>query len=217
MSNHFQYFLNQKFDKWSSPEISEDTLNICQQWIEDEDYFDFLSYIGNGGFFWRQSLQIYDLGDDKNFNNILSVNTTLVKEFGDIFKDLFSFAQDIFGDQFVFDKSRNEFAHFIAESGEREPMGKTFSEWLDIFAANSESYSGIGYERKWKLQHELPIDHRLMASKPFIIGGDYDVSNFMSKAYPKYHHFNAEIARQIVNLPDGQKVKLIVKNNKDNF
>jgi len=211
MSNHFQYFLNQKFDKWSSPEISEDTLSICKQWIKDIDYFDFLSYTGNGGFFWGQSLQIYDISDKDSFNNILSVNASLVKEYGDLFKDLFSFAQDIFGDQFVFDRSKAEFARFAAESGERETMGKTFSEWLDIFAADWDYNSGNGYEEQWKVERDLPIDHRLIANVPFVTGGEFALSNIMSMAYPRYHYHNANIAKQLVGVPNGTKVKIVVK------
>lgn len=211
MSNQFQYFLNQKWDGWSSPEISEGTLNICQQWIKDVDYFDFLSYTGNGGFFWGQSLQIYSISDKDSFNNILSVNAALVKEFGDLFKDLFSFAQDIFGDQFVFDRSRVEFARFTAESGERGPMGKTFSEWLDIFAADWDDNSGNGYEEQWKVKHDLPIDHRLVANVPFITGGGYVLSNILSVPYPRYHYYNAEVAKQLVDVPNGTKVKIVMK------
>lgn len=212
MHNYFQYLLNQKTDKRTPPEINEDTLDICQQFIVDKNYFDFISFIGNGGFFFGQSLQVYDLGENKNFNNILSVNTTLVENFGDIFKDLFAFAQDIFGNQFVYDQKRDAFAFFCAESGERQSMGNTFSEWLDVFVADRDYYTGQSYEQQWKLQHDLPFDHRIMPKIPFIIGGDFEVSNFYTSAYPKYHSFNADFAKQIINLPDGQKIKLVIKN-----
>ncbi|PSL28114.1 hypothetical protein [Chitinophaga ginsengisoli] len=72
-----------------------------------------------------------------------------------------------------------------------------------------------GYEKQWKVERDLPIDHRLIANIPFVAGGEFVLSNIMSIAYSKHHYHNANIARQLVGVPNGTKVKIVVKKNRD--
>ncbi|SFN18615.1 hypothetical protein SAMN05428949_1824 [Chitinophaga sp. YR627] len=177
-------------------------------------YFDFIAFTGNGGFFFDGALQLYDLGDTKNCNNILLVNTKLVEAFGEIFSGLFSFGQDIFGNQFVFDQLNNQISVFNIEDGSRTPVAKSFAEWLVEFTADLDYFSGWSYQKQYTEKYELPIENRIVPIKPFVIQGAFTIDNFFDTAFPEYIIYNADIAKQIFHLEEGKPVKLILGSRK---
>ncbi|PWV56389.1 SMI1/KNR4 family protein [Chitinophaga sp. S165] len=207
----FKYFLDNKLKQANAYKSNIDTVAICKLSVKDQDYFDFISFIENGGFFFGQSLQIYDHSNSHGFNNIIVVNSMFKKEFNFLFKDVFSFGQDIFGNQFVFDEHNGEVSLFNIESGQIDRLAKNFAEWMDVFVADVEYLTGRIYEQEWKADHEFPFDSRLQPKLPFVMGGDYSVSNFYINSYPSYISYNADMAKQIYNLKDGEKIKLNIK------
>jgi hypothetical protein len=88
---------------------------------------------------------------------------------------------------------------------------KNFEEWLDCLFNNLDYYAGISFVKDWNEKNVLLPNQRLCPIKPFVMGGDYERKNFYALDFPKYIEYGADIAKQIFNLKDGQKVKLVIK------
>jgi hypothetical protein len=208
-----KYFLSNKFQEKISFKIDNIAVEICSQLIQDKNYFEFISSVGNGGFFFGQSLQLYSLITEEDFRSILNVNNVLNKEFDSLFEGLYSFGQDIFGNQFTFSINEGEIVFLNIETGGREVLAKGFKEWLDVLTADLEYYTGMSYEKEWKDKYSISLNERLQPKIPFVIGGDYTIDNFYVNGYPAYLLYNADISKQIINLKDGEKVNLKIKRN----
>jgi hypothetical protein len=196
--------------KNSPSEVDSLVLRKCASTIKSKDYLEFISSIGNGGFFFGQSLQFYSLIREKSFRSIISVNELLTQEFDFLFKGLYSFAQDVFGNQFVFN-DEGQISLFNIESRSCDIVAQNFKESLSILINDIDYYAGITYGKMWKGEYELSLDQRIQPKIPFVIGGEYKLDNFYVNNYPAYLSYNADIAKQIYNLKDGEKVKLRIK------
>jgi len=90
-------------------------------------------------------------------------------------------------------------------------LAQGFKEWLNVLIADLEYFTGMSYEKEWKDRYPISLDQRLQPKIPFVIGGDYAIGNFYVNDYPGYLLYNADIAKQVYNLKDGEKVKLKIK------
>ncbi len=178
----------------------------------DNSYIEFIGEICDGGYFYNRSLQIYSVNKTNIYNDIIEVNEFLRREYPNIVRDdeIF-FAQEIFGNQFGF--SPKGIIFFNIETGEKEIIGSTFSDWIDVLLDDLDFYSGHLIVEQWQNIHSvLSYDMRLCAIKPFVIGGAYEIENLYSCLFPQYISTNANIARQIYDLPEGTKVNLKLDN-----
>lgn len=211
MRSSIRYFVANKLAVPTTLPINNDALQACKQHIRDKHYFTFLEAIGNGGFFFGQSLQLYAIGGAEDFLRITSVNAVLHEAFGPLFDGLYTFGQDIFGYQFAFDTKTCAIVLFNIETAERQPMAKDFSNWLDIFQKRKDYYSGAPYAQAWQEAYPLAPSQRLVPKKPFVLGGEFAMANLYTLDFPKYLAYNADLAKQIVNLKDGQQVSIVIK------
>lgn len=211
MIKQLKYFLDNRLEVEPISELDNNVIITCRRKIKDDDYFKFISSVGNGGFFFDHSLHFYRLNNEEGFKSILSVNEELVREFGFLFDGLYSFAQDIFANQFAFNIDNGEVSFFNIETGQREVLAKGFKSWLDFMMSDIEYYTGMTYEREWKERHQIADNQRLQPKIPFVIGGNYKIDNFYVNDYPAYLSYNADIAKQIFTIKDGEKVKLNIK------
>lgn len=180
--------------------------------IRDEGYYLFLQSVGNGGFFFNYSLQIYSLLPADNFNNIFTVNNILNAEFGELFYGLCSFGQDVLANQFVFDIATGDVLLFNIETGDRESLAKDFAGWLKVLMTDPNFLSGEDFITEWLgAGMSLSVSQRLVPKIPFVIGGDYQASNFYASSFPKYLMYYGDLAGQIHSLKDGEKVHLRIK------
>ena len=177
-------------------------LEKTKKYTSDENYFFFISKISDGGYFHDYALHIYGYNTTRDFNCISIVNNVLKTEFGDIFNGLYSFGEDVFGNQFVFSKEGILF--FNIETGERKLVANTFSDWLKVLNQDILYFSGKNFSSYLKES----VGTRLCPKIPFVIGGEYDFENLYVSSFPKYISLNANIAKQIYNLPDGTNIKI---------
>jgi len=214
MSNKMDFtsLLSNKVNTFISGEMDYSTLAKYQKLILDELYFDFVLASQNGGFFYGQALHIYGYTKVPEFHSIDSVNVLLDKEYGNIFGNLIAFGQDLFGNQFCFDKSSNTIILFNSETGERETLGQKFDGWVRVLYDQLEYLTGIIILENWNSNNHLEFGQRLYPKIPFIMGGEYGVKNLYAAAFPAFLKAYANIARQVYNLPDGTKVKLKIDN-----
>lgn len=177
-----------------------------------EPFTEFIMSLNNGGFFFNRSFQIYEYNRGETFTDGNYINALFHKYFGKLTDNLFSFGQDIFGFQFAFVKDSTQIIYFNSETGEREVMGNNFNDWLQVLDSRLEYYTGEPLMKDW-IKEKGPIapEVRLIPIKPFVIGGDYEIYNLHTLAFPKYLDYYSDIAHQISNIPDGTPVKLTVK------
>jgi hypothetical protein len=131
-------------------------------------------------------------------------------EYANMAAGLIFFAEDVFGDQFCFKDARIYVFH--SETGEVEFMAEDLENWAQIILADYQFWTAYPLAHDWQALHgPLKKGHRLSPKIPFVMGGDYEVDFLYSIDSIEAMRFRASIAMQIRNLPDGSKVKLIVK------
>jgi hypothetical protein len=96
--------------------------------------------------------------------------------------------------------------------GEVEFMAEDLETWAQVILDGYPFWTGYPLAHDWQALHgPLKRGHRLSPKIPFVMGGDYKVDFLYSIPSIEAMRFRASMAMQIRNLPDGSKVKLIVK------
>lgn len=183
----------------SSNDILEiqDEMLILQlaSFVKDSNYLQFIKQT-NGGYYYESSLHIYGLLPEAN--NVFFINKILKDKCSFWQPSYFSFAQDIFGNQFVF--SNGLILMLNQETGEEEQISSSFLEWIMVIVTDPAFYTGNVFANLLSNKKET----RLCPKIPFVLGGGYEESNLYSAEFPKYIEFYSEIERQIRNIPDGK-------------
>jgi hypothetical protein len=212
-TNDFSYFIENKVGSFNSEEVDFILLSKYKQLVKDKTYFDFVIESKNCGFFYGQSLHIYGYAHINKFHDIEYINSLLQDEYGDIFKSLISFGQDLFGNQFCFDIVKNDIVFFNSETGEREVIASGYANWVNVVYERLEYFTGINALKAWLLNNQFDFNQRLCPKVPFIMGGEFKVGNLYAGRFPDFIKAYANIARQVYNLPEGTEVKLNIDKN----
>lgn len=131
------------------------------------------------------------------------------QEYGILARDSFYFAEDAFGNQFCF--LSGQVCTFDAETGDIEALGTTMSEWADRVLADYDVLTGYSLLHRWQRKHgALPHGQRLIPKKPFVLGGAFTLENLYALDSVSGMRSRGNLARQIVDLPDGGSVELKV-------
>jgi hypothetical protein len=199
----FEFFLkNRDKGDWSKYTIS------LNKQIEDINYEKFIVECCNGGFFFGKALLIYPNILENQYPSASLLNSKLYQEFGELFCNYWSFGQDIFGNQFCFKNTTREIILFNIEDASEVIMARDFKEWLIIVEDDFDYLTGYSYYKEWIKKQGLNEIQRLVPYKPFIVGGDYNVSNFVASDYPRYLEYNAQLAKHLHDIPDGTAVRI---------
>jgi hypothetical protein len=206
----FNILIRNKLKVFDAGEMENALLAKYKTLIKDDSYYDFVFESGNGGFFYKQSIQIYGFSSNKDFHNIDYINLLLEKEYGRIIEGLISFSQDLFGNQFCFNTANNEVIFLELETGEREVIASSFLDWINEIDARTDYFAGTNVLKEWLLNNEFDYDQRLCPKIPFVMGGSFKVENLYGGIFPNFIRAYANIARQVYGLPEGTKVKLVI-------
>lgn len=201
-------FIENKVTNFNSGEVDFLLLSKYKKLVKDDGYFDFVIESENCGFFYGQSLQIYGLSSDHQFNDIDGINSLLQREYGEIIDGLISFGQDLFGNQFCFDIAQNCIIFFDSETGEREVIASGFASWINVIYDRLEHFTGITVLESWLSNNKFEFNQRLCPKIPFIMGGEFKIDNLYAGNFPDSIKAYANIAKQVYNLPNGAQVKL---------
>lgn len=178
--------------------------------IKKDKAFTFFIMKHNGCFLFKKSLQMFSfLNSHNDLLNIKSVNHDIKRLYAafDLAKEEF-FAQDIFGNLFYYDE--NGIGIFDIESGEKSAIAKNFYMFDSLLQEDFEYLTGVTYLNEWMRTTNLLLkdEERLCPKKPFIIGGEYEIENLYPKSSLMNWAFNADLAFQIKNTPDGTNINL---------
>lgn len=123
---------------------------------------------------------------------------------GDIL-DVVFFAEDLFGGQFGWLK--NHVVSMDAETGDVLEIAASIEEWCSTVLAEPDVLTGHPLEREWTSAHgEIAAGTRLVAKKPFVLGGDYSVQNLYACRDVEAMQARASLASQLCGVPDGEQV-----------
>lgn len=164
----------------------------------------------NGGYYFNNAIHIYSIQAKDAWNDIYFVNNVINKYYLDIVGELFAFSEDIFGNQFAFHK--NGIVYLNIESGSYELIAEDYREWILVLISDRDFLSGwsLTIEMNDLEKEKLRSGFRLCPKIPFVSGGNYDSQNLYFNFWDKNIAYNSSIAHQVINLKDGQKIRLVI-------
>lgn len=116
------------------------------------------------------------------------------------------FAEDIFGNQFLI--FNEKIYTFEPETGEIEEVSESFEEWAKCVLDNYNFLTGFQLAHEWQTSNGvIPVGKRLIPKIPFVLGGKYTVDNLYLLDAVTGMNLRADLAKQIINLKDGEKIK----------
>lgn len=168
----------------------------------------FLEYLvlGNGGYYFNNSLHIFGLSQDTRWHDVNHINELVSSEYGQIVDGCFFFAEDVFGN--LFGLKNEEIIFFNIESGDSDIIADSLDNWEENILQDIDYYTGCEFVPSSKEAHKLISGYRMCPKYPFLLGGEYESSNLYIKRYDKNIAYQAHIAKQVYGKPDGTKVVL---------
>lgn len=195
--------LQQADENFSQPPIEVEVMELMSKRILDAKFFDFIR-ASNGGFFFDRSLQVYGICKGPSYHSISLVNSIISHEYGKLAEGFTFFGQDVLGNQFAF--SDKGVVMFNLETADIEVLAKDFDNWIQVVFGDLDYLTGRNLLKEWSKNNRLGYDQRLCAKKPFLVGGEYNTENLYAQFFPTYLSSNANIAKQVHDLPDGAKI-----------
>lgn len=201
--NNFKILLNNCSLRYPSIDIDYECLKL----IGDKSFLSFIEGT-NGGYFFDYSLHIYGFNNELNCHSYQYVNDLIENEYKSLLpKGLSCFACDVFGNQFGFGKKGIFFLNI--ETAEHEMIAPDFNGFINVLESEADYFTGFPILEKWNVQgNKMEVNERLVPLRPFVIGGGYEVQNLYQMEFQKVIKYNANIARQINDLPDGQEIAI---------
>ena len=189
-----------------SPSVEK--LELLLTYVRDANYIGFIKQY-NGGYYYTGSLQLYSVSNDGLLDDIFAINSIIASTYKFIFRQLFSFGQDTFGNQFCFN-AVGSIVFFNIETGEIEPLADSFLSWEKALISDLDYLTGVNLRNKYVTNNggELKYSDRLCPKVPFVMGGEYEINNLYPLSLNDCLLVNYNIAKQVHDLPDGTPVIL---------
>lgn len=122
--------------------------------------------------------------------------------------DVLFFAEDAFGIPFCF--TAEGVSRLDPETGDLEPLAATLEDWAALVLGEYASETGHPLAHAWQARHgALALTQRLAPKIPFVLGGAFDLDNLYAADALEAMRVRAELARQIRDLADGARVKVV--------
>lgn len=171
------------------------------------ELYDMLGMV-NGFFAFESALHVFPLGPGEDTDLETWNSVSLWRSgYGELTQGLLFFAEDSFGHQFAIRDS--SIVSFNPETAEATGLASSLEDWAERILDDYEALTGYPLVHQWQQRHgPIPRDHRLTPRLPFIVGGDYSLSNLYLARSVSLMRFNASLAQQIKNLPDGVPISL---------
>ena len=170
----------------------------------------FLNY-KNGFFSFESALRVFSTNKTEFSYDLSTWNSSGLwrADYADLADGCLFFAEDVFGGQFCI---KNNLIHaFDPETGGLEEMSQSFEDWAGQILSDHNVWTGYPLAHEWQEKYGfLPYDQRLMPKVPFVCGGQFDLDNLFSIKVVSGMKSRANLARQIVDMPDGSQIEFTV-------
>ena len=164
----------------------------------------------DGFYAFEGALLVRPVLDTQNVLGIMTWNSfdlwkSHYSDFGiDIQSNTF-FAENILGEQFFL--ANDWIGQFDPETGESHKVADDLNSWAAAILADSDYLTGHGLAHKWqKANGKLPAGSRLIPKVPFVLQGDFEVSNLVAKPELEAITIRAQLAAQLARLKDGEVI-----------
>lgn len=178
------------------------------------ELFDQLVYIyqkKNGFYAFENALHFFSCSDSDDEISVEQWNdrSLWLNSYAPLNLKGFFFAEDIFGCQFCIKDS--QIYSFDPEIGSFEYLAKDFEEWAGVILTNYRILTGYDIAHKWQMINgSLKKGCRLLPKLPFILGGEFLIENLYLSDSIKGMRSRAAIATQLIDIKDGEKIKIAV-------
>jgi hypothetical protein len=162
----------------------------------------------NGFFCFESALRFFPSSTAESSLGISEWNSVdLWKgDYRSVADNIYCFAEEIFGRQFVVHDRK--IAVFESETGSLEVVASSLEEWASKVLLDYNQMTGHPLAHEWQSIHgPLHPRHRLMAKRPFVLGGEYSIQNFVALDSVRIMKSLGNLAFQLHDLPDGAKVE----------
>ena len=126
--------------------------------------------------------------------------------YGDMTDGLLFFAEDAFGVQFAL--HQGAVVTFDPESGETESVARSLEGWASAVLEDFDVLTGFRLAHEWQCTFgRIPARQRLVPKVPFVVGGEFQLSNLYLSDAMTAMRFRGELAAKMRDLPDGTRVR----------
>jgi len=116
------------------------------------------------------------------------------------------FALDVFAGQFGVLPDETV-VRLDPETGEVAPHSQSVADWAGRILNNYDFETGWSVAKDWQAKHKaLRSGFRLLGKRPFVLGGDYEISNLVAVPCREAVAKLGALARQIRGQPDGTRI-----------
>lgn len=117
------------------------------------------------------------------------------------------FAVDIFG--FFYLINQDAIYHMETEDGKLQYIAEDINGFLLKLIENGDYYSGQSFLQAWEEENPpLKAGERLVAKKPFIFGGEFELDNLYNQSLEKIIPWYASLHEQLKDVEDGTMIQL---------
>jgi hypothetical protein len=161
----------------------------------------------NGFYAFEAACQFFPAGPSRDEPSLAKWNSrTLWKgHYAGLAEGIFCFAQDIFGGQFVI--KEEDVGTFDPETGDFVAVASSLDAFAGLLLDDYRVLTGQPVAHEWRQLHgRISSGSRLIPKRPFVLGGDFSVSNMIEIEMVRGMKIRADLALQIKDLPDGAKI-----------
>jgi len=161
----------------------------------------------NGFYAFESALHVFPACQKKGVMDVEKWNdpTLWIAQYHDMALGVVFFAEGICGDQFGI--RGREVVRFEAETGAMDSIASSLEEWASLVLKDFKYQTGYPLAHKWQQIHgPLRRGERLVAIRPFVLGGDFDVRNLFALSAVKAMRYHGDIALRIRDVPNGTKI-----------
>ena len=130
--------------------------------------------------------------------------------YGDLAEGRCFFAEDVFGGQFALGPA-GEVQTFDPETGALAHLADDIEGWASAILVDYRVLTGHPLAQEWQTRHgALVPGERLVPRQPFVLGGEFAVSNLLAMEAARGMRVRAGLASQIRDLPDGAQISFTI-------
>lgn len=122
---------------------------------------------------------------------------------------LLLFAEDVFGNQFGV-AGDGSVSLLEVETGDVEAFAGSLEEWAGTVLLDHRNVTGWPLAEEWqRANRPLRVGERLVPRQPFVLGGDYELSNLRALPEREMVDRYSRLASAIASAPDGERVSVV--------
>ncbi|MCA9140949.1 MAG: hypothetical protein KDB00_29460 [Planctomycetales bacterium] len=136
--------------------------------------------------------------------------STWRKGYGDIFDGILVVAEDIFGDQYGYERESSSLVKVFCEGGERQVIDSSdLVSFLktSILVDEPNAYDVQMVRQAFKAEMRPRLDEHLAFELPLIANGEYDITNLHVESTPLHLGVLGQMSLKNRGLPDGTPIR----------